>query len=132
MKMQRFKETLRKLPRTKYIFLLFVALYMIYVIVKCAGGLSELPGVEKAAASVGIVLFSVIALCVILISGYALITGEYMENYLNWDEEVKDAAGQESQETDTEENTTEGDNMETCGNTMPQKNNETVNDEENK
>ena len=78
--MEKLKQALWKIPRSKYIFLLFVALYFIFIIIKGAGGLSELGQAEQIAAYVVMGFFSLLSAGGILISAYALLTGQYLEN----------------------------------------------------
>ncbi len=77
--MEKLKKTLRKIPRNKYIFLLFVAIYIVYIIVKCAGGLGELGETERIAAYVGMGIFATLSATGILLSAFALLTGNYLE-----------------------------------------------------
>lgn len=97
--MEAVKKKARKIPRMTYVLMFFLAFYMIYIIGKMIGGLSDpdISGVYFVYAAIGV--FSLIGIAFAVIGGWALFTKNYAEE---WPEEdsAKDDENQELPEED--------------------------------
>lgn len=76
--MDRIKETMKKIPKAKYIFLLFISMYMIYILGKCASGFDELGQMERYGVYALMGIIGIVAILCTVMSVMALLMKLYL------------------------------------------------------